>query len=183
MAKEETYDGGPELGEVHVTIEVVRGPGHPALTKLLAATWVRVGLAFLGLVAAVAAGTMIVAGPGTPPSRAAGRSPGLQSPQLADPDAVATPFGIRVHCLRLTVVSPGGKYARVDFERATPCGTYGNYVTLILHRVHGTWVREFEATGWRCPTTWLPPSVLAGLRICREPVTPARPLAPPPRSP
>jgi hypothetical protein len=165
MVPDETDDGRSGLGEVHVTILVTRQPRRYSFRSLLAGTRVRVGLALVGLLAAGTAGTLIVASQHPGRSQAAGRSPQIQSPQLAA--AVTTRFGIEFHCLRLTVVSPDHTYARVDFDPATPCGTYGNYVTIILHRVHGAWLREFETTGWTCPTSLLPPAVPPALQLCR----------------
>jgi hypothetical protein len=181
MARGETDDGRSGLGEVHVTILVTRQPRPRWLRSLLAGTRVRVGLALVGLLAAGMAGTLIVASQHPGPSQAAGRSPQIQSPQLAA--AVTTRFGIEFHCLRLTVVSPDRTYARVDFDPAMPCGTYGNYVTIILHRVHGAWLREFETTGWTCPTSLLPPAVPAELQLCRGTATSPPPSSAPQRSP
>jgi hypothetical protein len=168
MAEEKTHDGGLGLAEVDVTIEVVPGPAQPILRKPLAGTWVRVGFAFVGLVAAVAAGVIIAASPGTGPSRAAGHAPGIPVPQSAGLGGVVTRFGVRSHCVRRAVVSPDGTYALVDFERATACGTAGNHVTIILRRERGAWVPKFDATGWRCPRNLLPPPVLAELQLCHE---------------
>ena len=60
------------------------------------------------------------------------------------------------------------------------CGTFGNQVTLILHRVDGVWVREFEASSCTCPIRQLPEAVATELRLCGRVVVPSRPV---PRSP
>jgi hypothetical protein len=164
----ETTPGELELGEVQVTIEVVREPVHYALAKLFAGRWVRALVAVAGLAAGVAVGVMIIDSPGSGLSRGAGRSHQLPSGQPVNAEAVAAPFGIRSHCVRQAIVSRDGTFARVDFDRATACGTAGNHVTLILRRVRGAWVAEFDATGWSCPSKALPQQVLAELQLCRR---------------
>jgi hypothetical protein len=167
MAKEETDYGGSELGQVQVTVIVTSRPSCHPIKELLAGTGVRVGLVLLGLLAAGAAAAIVAVSQSAQPSHAAGRSPGNQSPQLVALYGVGTPFEIPLHCLRLTLVSRDGSYVRADYGTGR-CGTYGNYMTVVWHRIHGVWVREFEATGWKCPTTWLPPRVLAELQLCSE---------------
>jgi hypothetical protein len=155
MATKETPDDGLWLGEVQITVVVVPGRVRAKLTKLLAGARLRAGLACIGLTAAVAAGAIIAV---SSSSGRAGRPP--------DSDALATQFGLRSNCARLTVASPDGAYARIDLDRAGPCGMFGNQVTLILHRLHGVWVREFEASSWTCPTSRLPHHVAIELHLC-----------------
>lgn len=178
MAEHDGPSGGAELGEARVTVVVLPSADRAPLSKLLGGRGVRVALAFAALIAVSAAGAIIVAARGTRTLRAAGRSTGIESLQFGDADAVATRFGIRVRCPRLAIVSPDGTYARVDFDHDVPCGTFGNYSTIILRRVRGVWVREFEATGLRCPRNWLAPSVLAELELCPQPVAQSRRAAP-----
>ncbi|MGN6169777.1 MAG: hypothetical protein ACTHQQ_16645, partial [Solirubrobacteraceae bacterium] len=45
--------------------------------------------------------------------------------------------------------------------------TFGNQRTLILHRVNGVWVREFEASSWTCPMSRLPQPIATALQLCR----------------
>jgi hypothetical protein len=163
MAKEEAPDERSGPVDVQVTIIVLPGRGRAALTKLLTGARLRAGLACVALIAAVAAGTIIAVSSGT---GHLGRPLGYYSPPLAGSEAVVRRFGLRLNCARLTATSPNGAYARVDFEHAAPCGMYGNHVTLILHRVHDAWVREFEAPGWRCPMSQLPQPVVADLELC-----------------
>ncbi|MGN6169047.1 MAG: hypothetical protein ACTHQQ_12890, partial [Solirubrobacteraceae bacterium] len=95
---------GPE--EVRVTIVVEQGRVRAMFTKLPTGARVRAGLAALGLIAALVAGLVIVAslgGGGAP-------SPGSHSLRLADSNALATQFGLRLNCARLTVVVPDGAY-------------------------------------------------------------------------
>lgn len=155
MAKKETPDDGSGLGEVQITIVVVPGRIRAALTKFLGSTRVRAGLVAGGLIVAVAAGAIIAFSPN---SGRAGRP-------LAS-EALATQFGLRLNCSRRTVVSPDGAYARIDLDHAGPCGTFGNQVTLVLHRLHGVWVREFEASRWTCPVKPLPQLVAIELQLC-----------------
>jgi hypothetical protein len=164
----ETTPGELGAGEVHVTIEIVRVPVQRGFTKPFAGRWGRALVVVAGLAVGVAVGVMIVGSSGGGSSRAAGRSPAISSGQPVNAEAVATRFGIRSHCVRQAIVSPDGTFARVDFERATACGTAGNHVTLILHRVRAAWVPEFDATGWRCPSTALPQRLLAELQLCGE---------------
>jgi hypothetical protein len=178
MAKMGTPEDESGPKEVRVTVEVEHGRVRAALTKLVAGAPVRAGLACLGLTAAVVAGTIIVASSSTGREP---RSPDTYSPWPTDSDRLSTQFGLRLNCARLTVISPDGAYARIDLDHAGPCGTFGNQVTLILHRVGGTWVREFEAPNWTCPMRQLPPPVATDLRLCGRTVVPSRPLARSPR--
>jgi hypothetical protein len=157
MAKEETPDDGSGLGEVQITVVVVRGRVRATLTKFLAGKRVRAGLVAGGLIAAVAAGAII----------ALSSSSRHASPPLGS-DALATQFGLRSNCSRRTVVLPDGAYARIDLDHAGPCGTFGNQVTLVLHRLHGVWMREFEASRWTCPISRLPQPVAIELQLCRS---------------
>jgi hypothetical protein len=157
MAKEEAPDDGSGLGEVQITIDVVPGRVRAALSKFLGGARVRVGLVCGGLIAAGAAGAII----------AVSSSSGRVGRPLAS-DALATQFGLRSNCAHLAVVSPDGAYARIDLDRAGPCGMFGDQVTLILHRSHSVWVREFEASGWTCPMRRLPQLVAIALRLCRS---------------
>jgi hypothetical protein len=157
MAKEEIPDEGSGLGEVQITIVVVPGRVRATLTKFLAGARVRAGLVSGGVIVAVAAVVIIAV---SSSSGRAGRPLG--------PDALATQFGLRLNCSRRTVVSPDGAYARIDLDHAGPCGTFGNQVTLVLHRLHGVWVREFEASRWTCPVRRLPQPVAIELQLCRS---------------
>lgn len=163
MTEKGSFEDGSGPEEVRVTIVVEPGRVRAVLTKLRARARVGAGLAVVGVIAAVVAGTIIVASSSTGRER---RSPGTYSPPPTDSNAVLTRFGVRLNCPRFTLVSPDGTYARVDFEPTAPCGSYGNHVTLILHRIHGVWVRQFEATGWRCPMSRLPRPVATELGLC-----------------
>lgn len=170
MAKEETPDDGSGLREVRITIVVEPGRVRTTLTKLLARARVRAGLVSGGVIAAVAAGAIMAV---SFSSGHAGRPLGS--------DALATQFGQRLNCSRLEVLSPDGVYARIDLDHAGPCGTFGNQLTLILHRVDGVWVREFEASSWTCPMRQLPQPVANELGLCGRTSVPSRPVAPPPQ--
>jgi hypothetical protein len=155
MAKEEIPEDGSGLGEVQITVVVVPGRIRAALTNFRGGARVRAGLVFGGLIVAVAAGAVIAI---SSSGGRAGRPPGSE--------ALATQFGLRSNCARVVVVSPDGAYARIDLDRAGPCGTFGNQVALILRRLHGVWVREFEASGWTCPMRRLPQPVAIELQLC-----------------
>ncbi len=167
MAKEETPNDASEAPEVHITIVVVPGRVRATLTKLLAGARVRAGLAIGVVIAAVAAGAVI----------AVSSSSGRAGRPLSS-DALATQFGVRSNCGRREVLSPDGAYARIDLDHSGPCGTFGNQVTLILHRVDGTWMREFEASSWTCPLRQLPRRVATELGLCGRAGVPSRPVAP-----
>jgi hypothetical protein len=156
MAKEETPDVGLGLGEVHITIVVDPGRVRATLTKFLAGAR-RAAIACVGLIGAVAAGAIIAV------SSSSGRAG-----RPRDSDALATQFGLRLNCARLTGVSPEGAYARVDLDRAGPCGMFGNQTTLIVHRPHGVWLRESEASSWTCPTVRPPHVAVIVLHPCRS---------------
>lgn len=180
MAKEEIPDEGPGFADVQITIIVVPGRVRATVTKLLAGARGRAGLAFVGLIAAIAAGVIIAVSSSTGHG---GQSLGTYSPRLADSGAVLARFGLRLNCARITVVSPDGAYARVDLEHDAPCGTYGDDGTLILHRVHDVWVREFQASRWTCPMRRLPQSLAIELQLCRWTPGPASSGVRPVRSP
>ena len=165
MAKE-TTPGEFGLGEVQVTIEVVPRPVHRGRTNLFAGRSVRALVTVAGLAGAVAIGALIVDSSGRGLVPGPGRSPEIASRQPVTTAGTGTRFGIHSHCLRQAIVSRDGTFARVDFDRATACGTAGNHVTLILRRVGGAWVAAFDATGLRCPSSALPQRVLAGLHLC-----------------
>jgi hypothetical protein len=173
MAKKGTPEdrSGPE--EVRVTVIAEPGRVRAMLTSLLAGAPVRVGLASVALIAAVVAVAIIIA------SSSTGRHPrsplATHPPLPADSGDLAKQFGLRLNCAHLTVVLPDGAYARIDLDRAGPCGRFGNQMTLILHHVHGTWVREFEASRWTCPISQLPQPVATGLRLCGRTIVPPRP--------
>ena len=157
MAKEETPDVGLGLGEVHNTIVVEPGRVRATLTKFLAGARVRAAIACVGLIGAVAAGAIIAV------SSSSGRAG-----RPRDSDALATQFGLRLNCARLTGVSPDRAYARIDLDRAGPCGMFGNQTTLIVHRPHGVWLRESEASSWTCPTVRPPHVAVIALHLCRS---------------
>jgi hypothetical protein len=151
------YDGsGPD--EVRVTMVVEPRRVRAVLSRLVASARGRAGHAAGGVIAAVVVGTIIVA------SSSGGRAPrssGGYSPWPTDSGRLAME-----NCARLTVFSPDGDYARIDLDHAGPCGTSRNQVTLILHRVDGVWVREFEASSWTCPMSQVPRPVETELQLC-----------------
>lgn len=160
MAKKGIPDDGSGPQEVRVTIVVEPGRVRAMLSRLLPSARGRAGRASGGIIAAVVAGIIIVA------SLSTGREPrssGSYSPWPMDPDRFAMQ-----NCARLTVFSPDGAYARIDLDHAGPCRTLGNQQTLILHRVDGVWVREFEASSWTCPVSQLPRPVATELQLCRS---------------
>jgi hypothetical protein len=172
MAKKGSPEDGSGPDEVRVTIVVEQGPVRDAVAKLRARAPVRAGLASVALITAVIAGAIMLASSGG--GRAPGSSGGF-SPRPPGSGALAKQFGLRLNCARLTAVLPDGTYARIDLDHSGPCGTFGNQVTLILHRVDGAWVREFEASSWTCPIRQLPEAVATELRLCGRVVVPARP--------
>lgn len=178
MAKKGTPEDGSGPEEVRVTIVVEQGRVRAMLTKLLAGAPVRAGLASVGLIVAVVAGAIIVASSG---GEGEARSPGAHSPLQTASGVLTKQFGLRLNCARLTVILPDGAYARIDLDHSGPCGTFGNQVTLILHRSHGMWVREFEASSWTCPIRQLPRPVATELRLCGRTVVPSRPVGPAPQ--
>jgi hypothetical protein len=156
MAKEETPDDRSGLDEVQITVVVVPGRIRAALTRFLARARVRRGLVLIALTAVVTAVAIIVV-----------LSSGGRASRPLDSDALTTQFGLRSNCARLTIVSPDGAYTRIDLDHSGPCGTFGNQVTLVLHRVQGVWVRKFEASSWTCPISSLPQPVAIELQLCR----------------
>ncbi|HEY6399506.1 MAG TPA: hypothetical protein VIX82_18830 [Solirubrobacteraceae bacterium] len=124
--------------------------------------WVRTLVAVVGLVAAAAAGAIALGSRGRDRGLSATRS----SATVAGADRDVALFGLRVDCPRLAIVSPDGEYARADYEMTTPCGSYGNHVTLVLHRVRGAWVQAFVRIGWSCPTRGLPARIAIELQLC-----------------
>jgi hypothetical protein len=168
MAENETSDDGSGLGEVHITVVAVPGRVQSTLVKLRAGARVRAGLASVAVVAAVTAGAVI----------AVSSSSGHASRPL-DSDAMATQLGLGSNCSRLRVGSPDGTPARVELDRAGPCGTFGSHATLILRRLHGMWLREFEASSWACPTARLPHRVAITLHLCGPNLTPPQAAASP----
>jgi hypothetical protein len=101
---------------------------------------------------------------------------------MAGIDRESTVFGFRVDCPRLAIVSSDGEYARLDYDTFSPCGSYGNHMTLILHRMRGTWVPAAVGTGSRCPVSTLPARIAIELQLCQGAATsnslPARPQRP-----
>ena len=158
MAEEEIPDHESELGEVQITVVVVPGRLRATLARLFGVRRVRAGFVCGGLVLTAAAMAGIIAV--SLSSGRAGRALG--------PDALARQFAPRSNCSRRTVISPNGAYARVDLDHAGPCGTFGNQVTLVLHRSQGAWAREFEASRWTCPIRRLPQPVTIELQLCRS---------------
>jgi hypothetical protein len=162
MADRETRDDACEPRDVYITMVVEPGRMRAALARLGAGQRARAGLASVGLTAAVVSAVIIALSS----SGGGGRSlAAIQSP-AANSRVMATRFGIRVSCPRLTIVSPDRAYGRVDFGLVPPCGTSGNHVTLIVHRVHDAWVPEFETSGWTCPMRSLPQRVVSELHLC-----------------
>lgn len=156
MATAKTPDDESALGEVEIAIVVVPGRVRTTITRFLASQQIRAGLVSVAVIVALAAGAIVAV--------SSSSGPRVRS----HPNALATQFGVRSDCSRLTVVSPDGAYARIDLDRSGPCGTFGSQVTLILHRLHGVWVREFEAATWTCPMSQLPRPVAIELRLCRS---------------
>ena len=158
MAEEEIPDHESGLGEVQITVVVVPGRLRVTLAKFLGVGRVRAGFVFGGLLLAGAAAAAIIA-----VSLSSGRAG-----QPLGPDVLAGQFAPRLNCSRRTVISPDGAYARVDLDHAGPCGTFGNQVTLVLHRSQGAWAREFEASRWTCPIRRLPQPLTIELQLCRS---------------
>ena len=156
MAEEEIHDHESGLGEVQITVVVMPGRLRATLAKFLGVGRVRARFVFGGLVLAAAAAIIAV-------SLSSGRAG-----QPLGPDALARQFAPRLNCSRRTVISPDAAYARVDLDHAGPCGTFGNQVTLVLHRSQGAWAREFEASRWTCPIRRLPQPVTIELQLCRS---------------
>jgi hypothetical protein len=157
---EETH-AESDLGPVRATIVVTADPGGrrgPVRVRSRAGSALAIGV----LAGAVAVVAIALALRSVHRALPADHPP----PAVASTDRESTMFGFRVDCPRLALVSPDGQYARADYEMNTPCGSYGNYVTLILHRVGGSWVQVFVGTGWRCPSRSLPPRVLTELQLC-----------------
>jgi hypothetical protein len=156
------------LSDVEITIEVATRPGRSPLLSALARTRPGLALALAGLAIAVVAALILSGGSGTVthPTSVVSDGPPIGSNTPTDQIGTIRPLGIRAHCVRRTIVSRNGMYARVDFERATFCGTAGNHVTLVLHRVRGVWVAAFDATGWRCRAHTVPARILAQLDLC-----------------
>jgi hypothetical protein len=146
---------------VRATIVVTAEPSRRSRQTALGRRRVRT-VAVGGLVLAIAAAAVVLTSPSAPRLLPAGHSPSAP----ARSDRETTVFGFRVDCPRLAIVSPDGEYARADYEMTTPCGSYGNYITLILHRVRGAWVQALVGTGWRCPTNALPARVAIELQLC-----------------
>jgi hypothetical protein len=160
MVKKGLPDDGSGPEEVRVTIVVEPGRVRAMLSRLFASGLGRGVRAAGGVIAAVVVGTIIVASSG---SGREPRSSGGYSPWPTDSGRLAME-----NCARLTLFSPDGAYARIDLMHAGPCGTVGNQGTLILHRVDGVWVREFEASSWTCPMSQVPQRVETELQLCRS---------------
>lgn len=157
MAEEEIPDHESGLGEVQITVVVVHGRLRATLAKFLGVGRVGAGFVFGALVLGTAVAVIVAM---SLSSGRAGRPLG--------PDALARQFAPRSNCSRRTVISPDGAYARVDLDHAGPCGTFGNQVTLVLHRSQRAWAREFEASRWTCPIRRLPQPVTIELQLCRS---------------
>lgn len=152
MPNETAPEHGAEIGSVRVTIATASGPGRPPPTR-------RMGVPVLAMLAMVAAlAVAAVVSPG------GGRRVQAREVARAVQSAGAVGFGLR--CPRLVVFAPGGGFARVDVDRFSPCGTYGNYVTIVLRRVRGAWVRALEMSAWTCRSHPLPRAVLTELGLC-----------------
>jgi hypothetical protein len=160
MAKKGIPEDGSWPEEVRVMIVVEPGRVRAMLSRLLPSVRGRAGRVSGGVIAAVVAATIVVAWSSTGREH---RSSASYSPWPTDSDRLAMQ-----NCARLTVFSPDGAYARVDLDHAGPCRTFGNQVMLILHRVDGSWVREFQASSWRCPMSRLPRPVATELQLCRS---------------
>jgi hypothetical protein len=157
MTTDENPEDGSEVGDVQITVFVVPGRVRATLGKFLVRKRACGALVGAGLIAAIAVGTTIAL-----------LSSGGKARQPVGSDALATQFGLRLNCSHRTVPSPDGAYARIDLDHAAPCATFGNQVTLVLHRLHGVWVREFEASRWTCPVKRLPRPVAIELQLCRS---------------
>ncbi len=155
MPNETAPEHGADIGSVRVTIGTVSGRARPRPTR-------RVGVPAIAMIAMVVA--VAVATVGAP-----GGGRRVQAPAVSRPmQSAATPstFGLGIACPRLVVFAPGGGFARVDVDRFSPCGTYGNYVTIVLRRVRGSWVRALEMSAWTCRSHPLPRQVLGELGLC-----------------
>jgi hypothetical protein len=95
------------------------------------------------------------------------------SPLAGEPGAagVAAAYGHALRCLSITILTTDSRYARADFDRASPCGRYTGYSTAIFHRVKGMWRPVLEAVGYVCPVASLPVAVQTGLDVCPKPTT------------
>jgi hypothetical protein len=111
----------------------------------------------IAMVAALAVAAVLASGGGRRVHAAAAARP-VQS------SVVPGAAGLGLACPRVVVFAPG--FARVDVDRFSPCGTYGNYVTIVLRRVRGSWVRAFEMSAWTCLSHPLPRLVLTELGLC-----------------
>lgn len=175
----QTHGAGSDLGPVRVTIVVTSAPGQRrSVPNVLARSGSRTVIV-LGAVAVAIATAAIAA---VLPSSERAVSAGRPSAAVAGTDRESTVFGFRVDCPRLAIVSPDGEYARLDYDTFSPCGSYGNHMTLILHRVRGNWVPAGVGTGSRCPVSTLPARIAIELQLCPGAVTPhslaARPQRP-----
>lgn len=161
---------GTDLGPVRATISITADRGRTRSRGIAFAgsgRWRGTMLAILVLAAAIGVRAIAERSHGAPrPSPASSLAAGALGTSSANTDHATTLFGVHVECPRLALVSPDGQYARADYERSEPCGTYGNYITLILHRVNGDWVQELATTGRRCPSSPLPVRVLVELELC-----------------
>jgi hypothetical protein len=101
------------------------------------------------------------------------RSPGLRSVEASARDrgvvGVATAYGQRLHCLKVTFAIDDPTYARADFDRMNACGQYDGDATAVFHRVGGSWRPVLDAVSYTCPVATLPARVQIELSVCPRP--------------
>lgn len=84
------------------------------------------------------------------------------------PAGVAAAYGYPLRCLSITILGPGRRYARADFDHMSPCGRFAGYSTAIFLRVMGVWRPVLEAVDYTCPVASLPVDVQAELSACPQ---------------
>jgi hypothetical protein len=90
----------------------------------------------------------------------------IAGPRESGARGVAAAAGYPLRCLSVTIAGQDAGYARVDFNRAAPCGRYDGYATALFHRVDGSWRRVIDALGYSCPVAEVPRPVQAELAVC-----------------
>ncbi len=152
MPDETAPEHGADIGSVRVTIATASGPGRPPPARRVRMPV----LAMIVMVGALAVAAVVAPGGGRRE----------QARNVARPVPSAGAFGLGVACPRLVVFASRDGFARVDVDRFRPCGTYGNYVTIVFRRVGGTWIRALEMSAWTCRSRPLPRPVLTELGLC-----------------
>ena len=123
-------------------------------------------IASASILAAIAAITAIVAG-GLRAGHG-GVAPGVTSARAREmgPAGVAAAYGFPVGCLSITLARSDPRYARADFDHATPCGRYAGSTSAIFERSHGAWRVLLISPSYSCPVASLPAAVQAELAVC-----------------